>query len=71
MKFETNKMYKNVYKDQNTAFHVDEIIEQKVGKDILLDVTWYQLTSDGRYVTVGVSGEFAIPQESKWYYLEV
>lgn len=69
-KFIQNNLYKNIYKDPNVAFSVDEIIKQdNYGVDLI--VTWYQLTDNGRYISIGVDGEFFIPKDQLLHYVEV
>lgn len=70
MKFEKNEMYKNIFKDVDVAFTVDEILAQNHhGADLI--VTWYKYTANGRWVSVGVSGEFHIPKDSVLHYVPV
>lgn len=70
MQFKQHSMYKNVYTSPDAAFIVDEIIKQdKNGADMV--VTWYKLTQDGRYVSIGHSGEFYVAKSQSMYYLQV
>lgn len=70
MRFEINKLYKNIYTSPDTAFEVDEIVDQnKNGAD--LRVTWYKLTDGGRYVSIGVSGDYYIAKDQLFHYVEV
>ncbi len=71
MKFEVNEMYKHLMVDKDTAFIVDEIVSQKSNKEIELVVTWYKKTDSGRYVSIGMNGEFNIPYDSRYHYIRV
>jgi hypothetical protein len=63
-------MYKNLYKDEKMAFIVDEVLGQGAnGSDLV--VTWYQQTDNGRYISIGIDGEFHIPKDSVMYYMEI
>lgn len=70
MKFNKNEMYKNLFKDQDIAFEVDEVLSQNnYGADLI--VTWFKLTNGGRYVSMGISGEFHIPKDQVMHYIPV
>ncbi len=63
-------MYKNLLKDKDVAFIVDEVLSQgSRGADLV--VTWYKQTDNGRYITIGVTGEFHVPKDQIMYYLEI
>jgi hypothetical protein len=70
MRFEENKLYKNLYTSPDTAFMVNKIIRQdKNGCD--MEVSWYKKTDNGRYITIGVDGDYYIAREQKFHYVEV
>lgn len=70
MKFVKDKMYKNLLKDKDVAFIVDEVLQQGTsGADLI--VTWYQQTSSNRYVSMGIDGEFHISKEQTMHYMEI
>jgi hypothetical protein len=70
VRFQVDKMYKNIYKDPNVAFIVDEILSQdKDGSSLI--VTWYKNTDGGRYVSIGVNGDFYISKDQSMYYMEI
>lgn len=70
MKFEKDELYRNIFKDKDMAFTVDETLSQNnYGADLI--VTWFKLTDGGRYVSVGISGEFHIPKEQVMHYILV
>ena len=70
MRFETGNMYYNMFKDTKNAFVVDEVLSQGAnGADLI--VTWFQKTDDGRYISIGIDGEFHVPKEQIPYYMEV
>lgn len=70
MKFIKDKMYKNLLKDKDVAFIVDEILSQDAtGADLI--VTWYQQTNGNRYVSMGIDGEFHISKEQIMHYMEI
>ena len=70
MKFEKDGFYRNIFKDVDVAFTVDELLSQNnYGADLI--VTWFKLTKDGRYVSVGISGEFHIPKDQVMHYIPV
>lgn len=70
MKFEEGLLYKNIYRDKDSAFCVDEIIKQDLyGANLV--VTWYKMTDTDRYISIGVDGEFYIPKDEILHYVEV
>lgn len=70
MKFEKDGFYRNIFKDVDVAFTVDELLSQNnYGADLI--VTWFKLTNGGRYVSVGISGEFHIPKDQVMHYILV
>lgn len=70
MKFKKDSMYKNLFKDKEVAFYVDEVLGQdSSGADLV--VTWFKLSQDGRYVSMGIDGEFHVPKDMLFHYLEV
>jgi hypothetical protein len=70
MKFELDLLYKNIYRDKDSAFTVDEIIKQDLyGANLV--VTWYKMTDSGRYISIGIDGEFYIPKDEILHYVEV
>lgn len=70
MKFKVDEMYKNIVRDKNMGFTVDEIKKQdSFGADLV--VTWYQQTDSGRYISIGVDGDFYIPKDELMHYVEV
>lgn len=71
MKFEKDLMYKNIFKDKNMAFIVDEVLSQNSHRGTDLIVTWYQQTADGRYVSIGINGEFHVSKDSVMHYVEI
>lgn len=67
--FEKDKMYKNLLKDQDVAFIVDEILsDDHNGADLM--VTWFK-KDKGRYIGIGVSGEYHIPKVHIMHYMEI
>ena len=68
MTFKTSEMYRNILKDKDNAFLVDEVLEAN-SKGVHLSVTWYKKTTDGRYITIGVEGEFYIPKSQLSHYV--
>jgi N6-adenosine-specific RNA methylase IME4 len=70
MNFRKDDMYKNLFKDEDVAFTVDEILsENNYGADLI--VTWFKLTNGGRYVSMGISGEFHVPKDQVMYYVPI
>lgn len=70
MKFEQGNMYKNIYRDKDMAILVDEVLsDDKNGTSLM--VTWYKQDDKGRYLTVGIEGEFYITKDQKWHYVLV
>lgn len=68
MNFRKDDMYKNLFRDEDVAFTVDEILsENNYGADLI--VTWFKLTNGGRYVSVGISGEFHVPKDQIMHYV--
>lgn len=70
MKFQIDNMYKNILKDKNNAFLVTEVLEQ-TKNGVHLEVQWYQLTDSGKYITIGVDGDFYIPKNQILHYVLV
>lgn len=64
-------MYKNILRDEDIAFSVEEILGQDHnGADLI--VIWYKETQGGRYVSMGIdSGEFHISKNEVMHYIEV
>lgn len=70
MRFEKDLFYKNLFTDSNMSFKVDRILSQNHrGADLI--VSWYQLTDLGKYITIGIEGEFHVPKDQVMHYLEV
>jgi hypothetical protein len=70
MKFKIGSLYKNLYTSKNNAFRVDEIVKQdKNGADMV--VTWFTLTDDGKYITMGIDGDYYIAKDKLFHYVEV
>ena len=62
-------MYKNIYKDPETAFIVDKIISESV-EGVELLVTWYK-KDNSKYVAIDYQGEFFIPKNNILHYIKL
>ncbi len=70
MKFEINEMYKNIYKDTNMAFIINSHVSRNKN-EVVVNVDWYQLADNGRYISIGINQDFAIPREMQLYYVKI
>lgn len=71
MRFEVDGMYKNLFRDKDMAFIVDKVVSQKKNQGAELEVTWYKKTDGGQYVSVGINGDFFVPEDEKYHYIKV
>lgn len=70
LSFKRNEMYKNLYKDVDMAFMVKNIVFKD--KNVTtLNVDWYKKTEYGKYITIGVTGDFDIPKSQEPYFVKV